>query len=55
VDRTANRNADPSNRITFRSGPTGTITLTQGKLVVSKSLEIDGPGAHRLTVSGKED
>jgi hypothetical protein len=49
---TANSNADPSNQIAFRTGLTGTITLTQSKLVVTKPLEIDGPGADRLTVSG---
>jgi predicted outer membrane repeat protein len=51
---TANGNADPSNLITFRSGLTGTITLTQGKLVVTKPLEINGPGADLLTVSGNQ-
>jgi hypothetical protein len=49
---TANANDDPGNRIVFRTGLSGTITLTQGKLVVSKPLEVDGPGADRLTVSG---
>ena len=49
---TANSNADLSNRIVFQPGLTGTVTLTQGKLVVTKPLEIDGPGADRLTVSG---
>jgi hypothetical protein len=49
---TANSNTDLSNRIVFQPGLTGTITLTQGKLVVSKPLEIEGPGAELLTVSG---
>ena len=49
---TANGNADLSNRIVFQPGLAGTITLTQGKLVVTKPLEIDGPGADVLTVSG---
>jgi hypothetical protein len=49
---TANDNADLSNRIVFQTGLTGTITLTQGKLVVSKPLEINGPGADLLTISG---
>src|SRR5262249_9178554 len=49
---TANSNPDLSNRIVFQPGLTGTITLTQGKLVVTKALEIDGPGANLLTVSG---
>jgi hypothetical protein len=48
----ANSNADLSNRIVFQPGLTGTITLTQGKLVVNKALAILGPGADRLTVSG---
>src|SRR6516164_9896129 len=42
---TANSNADLSNRIVFQPGLTGTITLTQGKLIVTKPLEINGPGA----------
>src|SRR5262249_45629686 len=29
-----------------------TITLTQGQLTVGQSLDIDGPGADDLTVSG---
>jgi hypothetical protein len=49
---TANSNPDLSNRIVFRPGLTGTITLTQGKLLVSKALGIFGPGADLLTVSG---
>jgi hypothetical protein len=49
---TANSNADLSNRIVFQPGLTGTITLTQDKLVVSKALGIFGPGADLLTVSG---
>jgi hypothetical protein len=49
---TANSNADLSNRIVFQPGLTGTITLTQGKLVVSKPLGIFGPGADLSTISG---
>src|SRR5262245_35804883 len=49
---TANSNPDLSNRIVFQPGLTGTITLTQGKLVVSKALAVWGPGADLLTVSG---
>jgi hypothetical protein len=49
---TANSNADPSNQIVFQPGLTGTITLTQGPLTISKDLEIDGPGPDALTVSG---
>jgi hypothetical protein len=49
---TANSNADLSNRIIIQPGLTGTITLTQDKFVISKALEVDGPGADLLTVSG---
>jgi hypothetical protein len=49
---TTNNNHDLSNRIVFQPGLTGTITLTQDRLVVDKNLEIIGPGADRLTVSG---
>ena len=49
---TANRDADLSNRIVFQPGLTGTITLVQGTLVISKALAISGPGADVLTVSG---
>jgi hypothetical protein len=49
---TANSNADLSNHIVFQPGLTGTITLTQGKFVITKALAIDGPGADLLTVSG---
>src|SRR5262249_38800631 len=49
---TANSNTALSNRIVFQPGLTGTITLTQGKFVITKALEVDGPGADLLTVSG---
>ena len=29
-----------------------TITLTSGELTISKSLDIEGPGANNLTISG---
>src|SRR5438309_1532389 len=29
-----------------------TITLTAGQLAITKNLDIEGPGANRLTVSG---
>jgi predicted outer membrane repeat protein len=48
----ANANADLSNRIVFQPGLAGTLTLANGPLVVSKALEVDGPGAALLTVSG---
>jgi hypothetical protein len=50
----ANSNADLSNRIVFQPGLTGTITLTQGKLVVTKALALLGPGADLLTISGNQ-
>jgi hypothetical protein len=49
---TANSNHDLSNRIVFQPGLTGTITLSHGLLEVSKALELAGPGAGLLTVSG---
>jgi hypothetical protein len=49
---TANANGDLSNHIQFQPGIAGTITLTQGALIVTKNLEIDGPGQDVLTVSG---
>jgi hypothetical protein len=30
------------------------ITLTSGELQITKSLDIEGPGAHRLTISGND-
>lgn len=36
--------------ITFASGLTGTITLTQGQLAVTQSMTITGPGASLLTI-----
>ena len=48
----ANANSDLSNRIVFQPGLTGTIRLTQGELMITKSLAIDGPGAEQLTISG---
>lgn len=38
--------------ITFQSGLTGTITLTGAQLVIEDSVEIQGPGANALSVSG---
>jgi hypothetical protein len=52
VINAANSNDEASNQIVFQDGLSGTIPLTQGKLVVTKALEIDGPGADLLTVSG---
>jgi hypothetical protein len=38
--------------ITFQAGLTGTITLTTGQLEVTDSVDIQGPGAAVLAVSG---
>ncbi len=38
--------------ITFQSGLTGTITLTNGDLTISDSVDIQGPGPANITVSG---
>src|SRR6185436_8360492 len=38
--------------ITFQAGLTGTIGLTTGQLYIGDSVDIQGPGAAVLTVSG---
>src|SRR4051812_5139729 len=38
--------------ITFSSGLGGTILLTSGRIVISDSVSITGPGASVLTVNG---
>jgi parallel beta-helix repeat protein len=38
--------------VTFQAGLTGTITLTTGQLSISDSVDIQGPGAAVLSVSG---
>jgi hypothetical protein len=38
--------------IVFQAGLTGTITLTTGQLSITEGVEITGPGAALLTVSG---
>ncbi|HEY2295942.1 MAG TPA: choice-of-anchor Q domain-containing protein [Thermoanaerobaculia bacterium] len=38
--------------ITFQAGLTGTITLTSGQIDVTDSVDIQGPGAAALSVSG---
>src|SRR5712671_5788490 len=40
------------NTIIFSNVVTGTITLTNGQLLISKSLTLIGPGANVLAVSG---
>ena len=45
--------AKAGDTITFAPSLDGqTITLTQGQLTVSQNLDIEGPGAGQLTVSG---
>jgi hypothetical protein len=50
----ANANPDPTNRIVFEPGLAGAVTLTRGKLEIAKSLEVVGPGADVLAVSGND-
>jgi len=38
--------------ITFQAGLSGTITLTSGELLITDILDIQGPGAATITVSG---
>ena len=46
-------NAHPGpDTVRFAHGLHGTITLTSGELAITHSLDIEGPGAHQLTVSG---
>jgi hypothetical protein len=44
--------ASPGDTIVFAPSVRGTITLTTGQLVISKSLTITGPGAESITISG---
>jgi hypothetical protein len=46
--------ASSGDTINFDSGLQGTITLTSGELAISKSLDIEGPGAAQITVSGNK-
>ncbi len=48
----ANADDKANDRIVFQPGLAGTITLVQGELDITKSLEIDGPGADLVTISG---
>jgi hypothetical protein len=48
----ANAAPNASNRIVFASGLTGSIGLTTNLPNINYALEIDGPGASQLTVSG---
>ena len=44
--------ASPGDTITFADGLQGTITLTSGELAITENLDIEGPGAAQITVSG---
>ena len=45
--------ADSGDTITFAASLNHkTITLTGGELVIDKSLDVEGPGASNLTISG---
>jgi hypothetical protein len=44
--------AHSGDTINFASSLKGTITLSSGQLVINKSLDIEGPGANHLAVSG---
>ncbi len=48
----SNTSPAPDNRIEFASGLAGTITLSKGELRILQNVEIDGPGADKLTISG---
>jgi hypothetical protein len=50
----ANANDDVDD-IVFESGVTGTITLTSGNLAINESVNIVGPGATTLAVSGDNE
>jgi hypothetical protein len=48
----SNTNGESSNRIEFAPDLSGKISLTQGELRILKNLEIDGPGASIMSISG---
>jgi predicted outer membrane repeat protein len=50
----ANTNAESDNQITFDPSLAGTITLTQGVLTITKDVDMVGPGASLLTISGNK-
>lgn len=49
LDANAAAGAD---RISFRSSLSGTLTLTTGALSITEAVDLRGPGADRVTVSG---
>src|ERR1039458_2181876 len=52
--RWAIANTAPGGTINFASGLNGTITLTNGELVITNSLTFVGPGATNLFISGNQ-
>src|SRR5688572_27176164 len=50
----ANLGAD-LDRVTFAPGLTGTITLTTGQIGIEAAIDIQGPGAGTLAVSGNDN
>jgi Ca2+-binding RTX toxin-like protein len=55
-DAVEDANSDTApDRILFRSKLSGEITLTGGELYIDTPIEIRGPGARRLTISGGGD
>ena len=50
----SNSNGVGADIIAFQGGLTGTITLTTGEIDITGALEIQGPGAGALTVSGND-
>lgn len=51
----ASANANPgADLIHFAPGVHGRITLTSGELSITDDVRIDGPGAHKLAVSGND-
>ena len=46
--------AQPGDTIKFAPKAYGTITLTSGPLEVATSVDIQGPGANKVTVSGDD-
>lgn len=42
------------NLIEFARGVRGTIVLTSGAIVITEDLTINGPGSHRLSITGND-
>lgn len=50
--RAAVATACPGTTVRFQAALTGMLTLTSGDLLITQSLTVEGPGAHRVTISG---